>query len=238
MNFNFSKGPEYQLNVTLTNELINLYGISTKFLVTEKINKDDLVFGDYTHLKTNSSSIFNVNVMPENSESYDSQGINFSSFGMINLDTINLFISRASIETIFGNNIDGTNGFNGIIGNLIVLPNNKIVEITDVEFMVPGINNLYTNNDVKSVYKLFCKAYNNKLIQELDHVDISIDPSVPYETLDNYFQELIDINQNIVTSTEVTPSVNVVQTDSSGNQTEVLKPIIDKSEEDVFGAFS
>ena len=51
MNFNFSQKPDYQLNTSLTEEMINLYGVLTKFLVIEQINKDDAVFGDYSHMK-------------------------------------------------------------------------------------------------------------------------------------------------------------------------------------------
>ena len=40
MNFNFSQHPEYILHKSLTKEVIDLYGIKIKFLITEKINED------------------------------------------------------------------------------------------------------------------------------------------------------------------------------------------------------
>lgn len=242
MNFNFSQQPEYSLNSTLTHEVINLYGVLTKFLVVQKINKDDIVFGDYSHLKSDSSKIFDVYMMPENSEEFDSAGYNFSGFGLVNLDSVNLFVSRTSIELIFGANVDTTNGIGGIIGNLIILPNNKIMEITDVEYMVPGINNLFTYKDTKSAYKLSCKSYNNKLIQELNNSDISVSKDenediVPYESLDNYFNELIGEKTEQDVEAEVIPQVTtIIHTETE--DTRVQKPIIDKTEDDVFGAFS
>jgi len=236
MNFNFSKNPEYSLNKSITNELINLYGILTKFLVTEKINKDDVVFGDYTHLKSDSSKIYDIYMMPETSETFDSSGYNFSDFGLVNLDNINLFISRQSVEIIYGSDFDDSIGLNDVLGNLIVLPNNKIMEITNIELMVPGVNNLFTNDDVKSAYKLSCKPYANKLIQELDSVDISINEEVSYDTLDNYFQELLDVSTEQDHEVEVKESVTVIEK-VLGVDTKIQKPVVSKFEDDVFGAF-
>lgn len=242
MNFNFSQQPEYSLNSSLTHEVINLYGVLTKFLVVQKINNDDIVFGDYSHIKTDNSKIFDVYMMPENSDEFDSSGYNFSGFGLVNLDSINLFVSRMSVENIFGSNIDLTNGIGGIIGNLIILPNNKIMEITDVEFMTPGVNNLFSYKDAKSAYKLTCKTYNNKLIQELNNSDISVSKDdneevIPYETLDNYFNELIGEKTEQDNEAQNVNQVNTVI--RTGNvDIKVSKPIIDRSEEDVFGAFS
>ncbi|MEK9911648.1 MAG: hypothetical protein VW707_07515, partial [Candidatus Puniceispirillum sp.] len=82
--------------------------------------------------------------------------------------------------------------------------------------------------DAKSVLRLTCKPYDSKIIQELDSVDISVDAQVPYETLDSYFQELIDTNDAQDIEAEVTPQVTV-----NVNNTKVVKPIVDKSEDDV-----
>lgn len=68
MNFNYSKHPEYQLHTSLIEEAIKLYGILVKFLVTEKINKDDSVFGDYSHLKSDNSKIYDIYMLPDNTE--------------------------------------------------------------------------------------------------------------------------------------------------------------------------
>jgi len=236
MNFNISENPEYTLNTSLIDEVINLYGVLTKFMVVEKINRDDLVFGDYSHLKSDSNKIYDIYMLPEISEDWDSTGESFTGFGLMNFENIQLFVSVANIVDAVP---DVANGLAGLTGNLIVLPNNKIMEITDSIWEVPGINNLFTYKDTKSVIKLTCKPYDNKLIQELDQLDLQVEtsiPTVPYETLDVYFQELIDQNTVQDTATEVTPSVPAV-TKTGGIDTPVTKPIVDKTENSPFGEF-
>lgn len=229
MNFNFDQKAEYALNTSLVEEMINLYGVPTKFLLTEKINIDDNVFGDFSHMKTNSENIYEMFMLPENSEDWDSEGYNFSNFGLTNLDNITLFVAKS--------NFDDIAEVQEITGNLIIFPNNKIMEITDTKATVPGINNLFTYNDAKSVYQLSCKPYNAKLNDELDTSDISVDDT-PYTTLDDYFQELIDMTDNQDIEAEVLAQVNAVESNDVGVDEVVKKPIVDKSEDDVFGKFS
>jgi hypothetical protein len=223
MNLNISKKSDYKLQHNLTNELINLYGINCKFLITEKINKDDLVFGDYSHLKTDSSKIFDVMGLPETSETWDDMDINFSEFGLINKENIRLFFSRKTIDSIF-NEFDSGRGFEHVIGNLIVLPNNKIMEITHIEFEVPGISNLFTQNDVKNVYKLSLTTYSNKLVNEVQKSDISVD-GTDYSTLENYFDELMVREDDVDIEAEVTPNE------------ETNNVVVDTTEDSVFGRF-
>lgn len=232
MNFNTSKQPEYQLNTSLIEEVIRLYGVLVKFLVTEKINQDNTVFGDYSHMKSDNNNIYDIYMLPETSEDWDSGGFGMNQFGLMSLENIVLFAAKSAFDPI----PDTIEDQHQILGNLIVLPNNRIMEITDVDSTVPGVNNLFTYNDAKSVYKLTCKPHDFKLINELDTVDISVDPTIPYETLDVYFQELIgDKNIQDITS-EVTPTVTTVKPTSTFD-TKVQKPIIDKSEDDIFGNF-
>lgn len=227
MNFNISEQPEYDLNSDMINELINLYGVSTKFLVIERINRDDTVYGDFSHIKTDSEKIFEMYMLPEVSEDWEETDYTFTQFGLTNFDNIALFAAYNQFEDIFGEDVHGE-----ILGNLIVLPNNKVMEITHTSFEVPGINNLFTYKDTNSVVKLTCKPYDFKLINEIDNVDISVEADVPYETLDTYFAELIDEKDEVDTETEVTPSVVTNQ-----NDVKVEKPIIDRSEDDVWGSF-
>lgn len=228
MNFNINNQPEYNLNTSLIEETINLYGVGIKFLLVQKINNDDLVFGDFSHIKTDSDKSFDMMALPETSESYDEQGLDFSQFGMLNIDTINLFISRKSIDLVF-DDIDSGKGFEGILGNLIVLPNNRIIEITDFQYEVPGINNMFTETARKSVYKLTCKTYDAKLINEIDKVDIASQETIEtvgeYATLDSYFSELKDSQEELDIAMEITPD------EITG------KVVIDNSEDSVFGKF-
>lgn len=164
INFNFSKKAEYSLNSSLIDEAIRLYGIRVKFLLTEKINLDDTIFGDYSHMKSDSEKIWDMFMLPEMSESFDIGQYMFDEFGFTSYDNISLFVSTKMFL--------GVCEMREIVGNLIVLPSSKVFEITSIEWMVPGVNNLFTFADEKSVYKLSCKPYEFKLINELDHKDL------------------------------------------------------------------
>jgi hypothetical protein len=226
MNFNISEAPEYDLNTQMIDELINLYGVSTKFLVIERINKDDAVFGDFSHIKTDSEKIFEMYMLPEISEDWDQSDFSFSQFGIVNTENISLFAAFSQFDEIFDGEVQH------IMGNLIVLPNNKVMEITNASFEVPGINNLFTYKDTKSVVKITCKPYDFKLINEVDNVDISTEEEGSYDTLDTYFAELIDEKDTQDNEAEVIPSVVTNQ-----NNVKVEKPIVDRSEDDVWGSF-
>ena len=223
---------EYVLNESLIREMIGLYGVLTKFILVKRINRDDTVFGDFSHLKTDSEKIYNIHMLPEVSEDWDTTDYGFTQFGLTNFDNISLFVAKSAFNQI----PDIVNESEKIVGNLIMFPNNKLMEITNVDLTVPGINNLFTYNDAKSVYKLSCKPYDIKLINELDNIDISAEAEVEYETLDTYFQELIDISDAQDTEAEVTEQVTTI-TKTTDVDTKVQKPIVDKTEDDIFGAF-
>jgi len=228
MGFNFSGQPEYALNTSLAEEMIRLYGVLTKFVLVSQINQDLHVFGDFSHLKTNGNSVYEIYALPENTEDWDSNGYSLTSFGLVNYEVINLFVAKSSLDNIA---IPGN-----ITGNLIVFPNNKVMEITAADFVVPGVNNLFTYKDEKSVFKLTCKPHDFKLINEVDTVDISVSSGTAYETLDVYFNELIDSTQDQNEEAEVIPQVQTVN-DNTEINTKVMKPIVDKTEKSVWGDF-
>jgi hypothetical protein len=205
MNFNITNKPDYSLQARHTHEVINLYGVQTKLLLTEKVNYDASVFGDYQSVKTNKEDTFLVPMMPETSEEYDNIGVNFSEFGMMNVESINMFISRKTVEQVFEDifekenapedeyNPDPLSPIKKLQSNLVILPNNRVMEITDVEFMVPGINNLFTEQDIKNVYKLTMKTYDVKLTDDLESINDEDNETVgSYKELDSYFDELTD----------------------------------------------
>lgn len=227
-NFNFSAKPDYVLNTSLIEEVINLYGILVKFLVVEKINIDDVVYGDYSHIKSDSTKVFDIYMLPEESENFDSTSLAFNSFGLTNFETMNLFMPASALEII---------GLTkGLTGNLVVLPNNKVMEITQESWETPGMNNLFTNADAKSVIKLTCKQHDFKLVNELETVDIVADPSVPYTTLDTYFNELISQTNDQNTTANVTPTVTTIQKTGT-NDVKIMKPIIDLTEKDMWNGY-
>lgn len=231
-NYNMDNSPEYNLNASLIDECISLYGVPTKFLVTTKLNSDDTVFGDYSSIKTDGTKIFDVYMLPENTESWDSGGYNFSDFGLLNNDNCSCFVSKLSVETI------GLE-FKSLYGNLVVMPNNKIMEVTDVQFEVPGVNNLYTFKNAKSVYKLTLKPYAVKLTDEIDTSDISVDPDEDYSTLDNYFNELLDVKISQDNEMEINPAVDTINKED-GVEIDIVqeKPRVSRVEDSVFGEFN
>lgn len=230
MNFNINDNPEYDLNTGLIDEVINLYGVPVKFLITTKLNNDDNVFGDYSSIKTDNSKIFEIYTLPENSDSWDSGGYNFSEFGMLNMDNVSVFISKNTVENIM--ELD----FKSLYNNLLVMPNNKILEVTDVQFEVPGINNLFTFKNTKSVYKLTLKPYSVKLTDEIDTKDISIDDE-DYNTLNNYFDELLDRKISLDTEMEIKPSVDTIEKKPDVDIV-IKKPRVDTTIDSIFGEFN
>lgn len=236
-NYNFNDAPDYDLNASLIDEVINLYGVLVKFLKVQHINKDDVVFKDYSSIKTDSNSIFEIYLMPESTESWENTGYAFSQFNMIDMNNISMFCSKNSIENM---SLDVKN----IIGNLVVLPNNKIMEVTNYDLCAPGVNNLFTFNNTKSVYKLTLIPYNVKINDELNTVDIlhkdtEATGETNYNTLDKYFDELINIKNEQDYETEIKDTVKVIQKTGSLSNIDIVvnKPIISREEDDVFGNF-
>lgn len=230
-NFNTNESAEYDLNTELIDECINLYGVQTKFLVVQKLNSDDTIFGDYSSIKTDNSKIFDVFMMPENSDSWDSGGYNFSEFGMLNNDSCTVFVSKNSVQNII--ELD----FKELYGNLAVMPNNKIMEVTDVQFEVPGVNNLFTYSNSKSVYKLTLKPYSAKLTDEINQNDVINNDNDDYTSLDNYFDELLDIKIAQDTEMEINPSQITIKKEPDIDIV-VQKPKVSRLEDSVFGEFN
>lgn len=237
MNLNFYNSPEYDLNKSLITEMISMYGVQVKFVKVKKINEDK-VFKDYQHLVADKTDIIEMYALPENSDSFDSSGYQFSSFGFTDLNNLSIFISVESFGDI---------QFKEIVGNLIVLPSNKILEITDVTFQVPGINNDYVNNNSRTVYKLTLTPYEFKLTDNLSDIqetkaDYSPLDSSP-KSLDDYFSELMKDKSELETELEVKDSQTVSKETNLVDEFE--RPIDEKvksqknvTTDDVWGSFS
>ena len=237
MNLNFYNAPEYDLNKSLITEMISMYGIQVKFVKVKKINEDNL-FKDYQHLVADKNDIIEMYALPENSDSFDSSGYQFNSFGFTDLNNLSVFISVESFGDI---------KFKEIVGNLIVLPSNKILEITDVTFQVPGINNDFVNNNSRTVYKLTLTPYEFKLTDNLSEIqkpsdDLSSLDSSP-KSLDDYFEELMKEKEDLETELEVKDSQTVSKETNLVDSFE--RPIDEKvksqknvTTDDVWGSFS
>ena len=237
MNLNFYNNPEYNLNKSLITEMISMYGIQVKFVKVKKINEDNL-FKDYQHLVADKNDIIEMYALPENSDSFDSSGYQFNSFGFTDLNNLSVFISVESFGEI---------KFKEIVGNLIVLPSNKILEITDVTFQVPGINNDFVNNNSRTVYKLTLTPYEFKLTDNLSEIQKPSDDLSPLDTqpksLDDYFEELMKEKEDLETELEVKDSQTVSKETNLVDEFE--RPIDEKiksqknvTTDDVWGSFS
>ena len=237
MNLNFYNNPEYELNRSLITEMISMYGIQVKFVKVKKINEDNL-FKDYQHLVADKNDIIEMYALPENSDSFDSSGYQFNSFGFTDLNNLSVFISVESFGDI---------QFKEIVGNLIVLPSNKILEITDVTFQVPGINNDFVNNNSRTVYKLTLTPYEFKLTDNLSEIQKPSDDLSPLDTppksLDDYFEELMKEKEDLETELEVKDSQTVSKETNLVDSferpiDEMVKSQKNVTTDDVWGSFS
>lgn len=244
MNFNFTHSNEYSLNNSLICECIKLYGIEAKLLKTEKINLDKEVFGDWSSIKTNSSDVFTIHLLPDNAENFDFSNYQFGDFGFLNTEQTSVYCSAQECLKL---------GFdsNALMSSLVVLPSNKVMEITNIEILNPGVNNLWAYSDAKCVFKLSLNTYNFKLHDEIKNSDITATLDIPESTecikdriedeidsidaLDNYFEKLIKTKKEQDFEAEVNDTVSTVEPLEPSLDKRVMKPVVNKDEIDPFG---
>lgn len=247
--FNFSnynyQNNEYDLFGNQTEEVIRLYGIPGNLIL--KTQEFDNVFGNYKDL---SDFIFDkqleqIYFLPENTEGFEGNNSLYSQFGLLTDLTINLFVSCKSIPNLESKDL---------VGSIIVLPSNKVLEITEVELSVPGANNMFLFNRIKNCFKLFCKSYNfniknyenvtklkapetsQDLLDENNNKKLKED----FDRLDKYFDELCSKEiPEIPDISEIPdnskPKINNLNINNRNKLKE--NSVIDKSKEDVFNGF-
>lgn len=245
-NLNFTHKNEYSLHNNIISEAISLYGVQCKLIITFKQNIDFTVFGDWSNIKTNGLNIFDIDVLPADQSDIERQEYQFTEFGLNYLYSNEVFISSKSLAKL-GINLEA------LYSALIVFPSNQVMEITDVDFKVPGVNNLWAYTDLKSVIKLTLNSYQFKLhddIQDKDLVNtLEVEGESPekieenieisdenFKVLDNYFVSIL----NTKTDQDIESEVRDVTVDVDKNIKEdkddgVLKPIVDNREQDPFG---
>ena len=245
-NLNFTHKNEYSLHNNIISEAISLYGVQCKLIITFKQNIDFTVFGDWSNIKTNGLNIFDIDVLPSDQSDIERQEYQFTEFGLNYLYSNEVFISSKSLAKL-GINLEA------LYSALIVFPSNQVMEITDVDFKVPGVNNLWAYTDLKSVIKLTLNSYQFKLhddIQDKDLVNtLEVEGDSPekieenieisdenFKVLDNYFESIL----NTKTDQDLESEVRDVTVDVDKNIPEdkddgVLRPIVDNSEQDPFG---
>jgi len=153
LNLNYSHQPEYDLYNTITDELINGYGILSKYIVTEKIDLYLTTFGEWQSLKADNDDVYEVFMLPDTQENWQGQNIVFDQFGLGNFSTMEFFISERGLHTIFPKWEESLN-INDMISDLILMPSGKVLEVTHVEPLVEGVNNLFSYDDDKNTVKI------------------------------------------------------------------------------------
>ena len=228
-NLNFTHKNEYSLHNNIIAEAIGLYGVQCKLIITFKQNIDFTVFGDWSNIKTNGLNIFDIDVLPADQSDIERQEYQFTEFGLNYLYSNEVFISSKSLAKL-GINLEA------LYSALIVFPSNQVMEITDVDFKVPGVNNLWAYTDLKSVIKLTLNSYQFKL-HDPEKIEENIEISDEnFKVLDNYFESIL----NTKTDQDLESEVRDVTVDVDKNIKEdkddgVLKPIVDNREQDPFG---
>ena len=163
-NLNTSRKPEVSLYKNIIDELIEMYGITVKFLYAEKMNKDQ-IFQDFSHFKLNPDIISKeIYLLPEDSSDWEGDVV-YNQFGFYNQWTQQLYISRQTVLELFPD-FDIEQGRSKLVNNLIVTPSSTVLEITHAETYNPGINNLWGFADRTSVYKLSVKIYDFNIADE------------------------------------------------------------------------
>lgn len=253
LNLNFSKSPDYSLNASLTDEVIKTFGINLKFV---KITREgcEKTFGDFSHLSADNESVYDIYGLPDNAENFDVSQYSFNSFAFNSFDFISIYVSTKDFKERI--NIP----LKEIIGNLIVLPNKKVLEITNVEWNVPHANNLFTYDDAKCVYKLSLRPYEFKSFDNLapetlqnssefisandyekqlqDINDTLKDlPDPNYDALDDYFARLAKVKQEQREEAEVKDYASTVKTNDDKSQVQAKKPVYNTDEKDIWNGF-
>ena len=225
MNFNLDNNfNEYELFNSQTQELINLYGILLKFIKVDRV-KNDYIFGESKSIKADGKNIFEMFGLPQEVDNWDGDWVLSSNFGLENQKNIFFVISAADIEKIFPDiQSKNSKGFDFIIGNLIMLPDGKLMEISDFVFEVQGGNNLFPYSNKKNVFGILCKPYysNHDDLSELQTETIKEEEPEIYESVES-LEELFSTEQ------ENNEEIKKVATDTEEfNKQEVDDNKIDK----------
>lgn len=183
LNFNLPKR-EYDLNTHLIDELINLYGTEVKILMNDKITDfgthedlipQNMVFQNFKALKS-SGYEFPVRILIQETDGFpNGMHLAFGQFGIMNEDTLQAIISKKSLKFLEEN---GTIHPKHLISNSIVFPNGKVMEITNCQIHVPGMNNGFVLSNIASCYMLSLKS------AHMDATPVLANPEI-YDTLDN-----------------------------------------------------
>lgn len=238
MNFNINNfNNEYELFEEQSREMINLYGILLKFIKVKRI-QNDYIFGESKSIKADDENIFELYGLPREVENWDGEWILGSNFGIENQKNIFFIVSSKDIEKIFPE-IQSNNGkgFDFIIGNLISLPDGKLMEIADFVFEIEGANNLFPYSNKKNVFGILCKPYysNHDDLEDLKTEEVKeVEPEIyeSVESLEKLFETTTEDDES--SNKEVQKIAENPEEFSKKENEENLKPLIQNNP---FGEF-
>ena len=191
-NLNRNSNPDYILKQNHIEELINIYGVECDYVYTTKENQDKIL-RDFSHLKTGDSK--KIMLLPEEMVSYE-EDLNWDMFGLNNMRTMHLFISKKSMYNLFPEWSFSAHA-KDIVNSLVVFPSGSIMEIADITTTGEGINNLFTYDDEESVYRL---SMRNHYASQQDTVEEEAEQSPKveetFDDLDSYFSSLDGVKDN------------------------------------------
>ena len=166
--FNFNnKANEYETFGNITDELIKLFGVDVKWIKTKFVDVDS-VLGDFKNYQSGTDDIIEwIMLLPSTPEGFEGHNNFLSQFGLINLDSMDFYLSIHELKRIHDE-------FNKCVGDLIILPSGKVMEVTNISSQVPGINNMFLYPNQKQVYQLTCKTYH----YNHDNIKITKEPEI------------------------------------------------------------
>lgn len=213
-NLNRNQSADYNLKERQIHEMITLYGVEVDFLKTTKMNIDS-VLRDFSHLKIGTDKE-TIPLLPEDTQGWEGD-MGFDMWGLHNQRTINFFISKINyekIKTLAGSEAD-------ILNSIIRLPSGTVMEISDIISQVEGVNNLFTYDDAKSVYRLTTRVYNHSKqnkIEEPEEPTVTMDEDVAetFDDIDAYFK-VLDNEELEDTGTNDAEVVSSVEDNVFGN---------------------
>ena len=194
MNFNLYQSNynnEYNLFETLSNELTNLYGIPVQYFKMHH-HLNDNILGE--SIFSSSSNILNINIYPSNFDNWNGDDLLFNKFGLLNLDSLHIYIPKITLETIYPNlvhnqQLNNDNNNNTPLNDLIKFNSGRIMEVTHFKLTDQslGNNNVFSSNRSKNLYLLTLKSYIADKTITLDPNKDLLNHNGDFSKLDNIF---------------------------------------------------
>ena len=184
-NFNYNDGQEYELYANMVHEDIELYGLTVKYFKTDRIGIDN-IFGEHQSIKVNDEDTFEFNVKLGEDGGFINPGDFFSKFGLSSQASLEMYFSAVTMERIHPDIYAGK-GYDGIVGNLLKLPNGKFMEITNFEDEIEGYNNMFAYANEKKLFKINVKTYteNRDELDGLEHEYEKLDLDLAFGIADD-----------------------------------------------------